>query len=367
MGQENKKLGVFFDGTWNRADQVSRSGEPSPTNVTKLFEATLPHDGQGRPQIVHYVQGVGTRRSERLRGGGFGLGISDNIKEGYRFLVSNYEPGDDIYIFGFSRGAFSARSLAGMIRNVGLLKREKVYLINEAYDRYRDRAESWRPDGNEAKAFRASHTWTDETIRFLGVFDTVGALGAPFGILLSWIVDKLFRCRFHDLQLSSIVQSAYHALAVDERRLPFRPTLMQPNKNHHPGNFEQRWFPGVHSNVGGGYPKTGLADTALEWMVGKVAQHGLEVDLQRVSHPGFKPDITQAPDNSQSLGCRIATVLSVKLPGCIGVVPANYRGVFGNLRWNGDYIRPIDRESLHECVARKIQMSGGHYRPPNVK
>ncbi|MBI3798630.1 MAG: DUF2235 domain-containing protein, partial [Deltaproteobacteria bacterium] len=120
-----KKLVVFFDGTWNSADQHTKNGQPCPTSIAKLFEATLPDDGQSNPQIVHYVQGVGTRRLERFSGGGFGYGISDNIKEGYRFLVSNYRQGDEIYLFGFSRGAYTARSLAGLIRNLGILKREK--------------------------------------------------------------------------------------------------------------------------------------------------------------------------------------------------------------------------------------------------
>ncbi|MBM3227110.1 MAG: DUF2235 domain-containing protein [Candidatus Tectomicrobia bacterium] len=128
-----KKLAVFFDGTWNRADQHAQDGQPCPTNIAKLFAATLPHDNQGIPQIVHYVQGVGTRRFERISGGGFGYGISENIKEGYRFLVSNYEPGDDIYLFGFSRGAYTARSLAGFIRNMGIVKREKLFLMDNSY------------------------------------------------------------------------------------------------------------------------------------------------------------------------------------------------------------------------------------------
>lgn len=246
---KNKKLVVFLDGTWNSADQTTDDGQLCPTNVAKLFQATLPGQNGDQPQVIHYVQGVGTRRLERISGGGFGLGISDNIKEGYRFLVSNYESGDDIYIFGFSRGAFSARSLAGMIRNSGILKREKFSLVNQAYDKYRNRSKQWRPDGPEAVAFKQKNTCGNETVKFLGVFDTVGALGAPFGIVLTWIIDKLLRCTFHDTQLSSIVQSAYHALATDEHRLPFRPAEMKANKNHDPSNFEQKWFPGVHSNT----------------------------------------------------------------------------------------------------------------------
>ena len=189
-----KKLAVYFDGTWNTADQQTKDGLSCPTNVSKLFAATLPDDTQNNHQIVHYVRGIGTRRSERIRGGGFGYGISNNIKEGYRFLVSNYEKGDEIYIFGFSRGAYAARSLAGLIRNVGILRREKLHLVNKAYKGYKDKSSDWHPNGKKAVSFRQAHTWHDEMIKFLGVFDTVGALGAPCGIILTWIVKKLFKC-----------------------------------------------------------------------------------------------------------------------------------------------------------------------------
>jgi uncharacterized protein (DUF2235 family) len=342
-GSKSKKLVVFFDGTWNRADQTNDDGKPCPTNVAKLFQATLPGQAGDRLQIIHYVQGVGTRRLERITGGGFGFGISDNIKDGYRFLVSNYKSGDDIYIFGFSRGAFSARSLAGMIRNVGILRREKFFLVNKAYDKYRNRSKGWQPDGADAVRFKRENTCGNETIRFLGVFDTVGALGAPFGIVLTWIIDKLFRSTFHDTQLSSIVKSAYHALAIDEHRLPFRPTQMKPNKNHNPSNFEEKWFPGVHSNVGGGYATTGLSDVSLEWMAAKAMEHGLELDLQRIADPPFCPDPGQAAQYSQKWLYRLGAVLCVKLPGCIGLVPKSYADVFPNLRWTGDYIRPVPR------------------------
>jgi len=381
-----KKLAVFFDGTWNRADQHTLNGLPCPTNVTKLFEATPADDSKGNPQIVHYVPGVGTRWSERLSGGGFGYGISDNIKEGYTFLVSNYEQGDQVYIFGFNRGAYTARSLAGMIRNVGILKREKLPLVKEAYDHYKNRSPEWHPNAQASVAFRQQHTWGGETIRFLGVFDTVGALGAPFGIILGWIVDKLFRCSFHDTQLSSIIESAYHALAIDERRLPFLPTLMDPNKRHDPSNFEQKWFPGVHSNVGGGYTNTGLSDLALEWITGKAIHHGLKLNLQKISNPPVNPNVKEAPENSLTMIYRIATVLFVKLPGCVRLVPKKYKNALPNVQWNGEYIRPIPDKgnvapflgnppaqdpakyqgSLNVCVIQKINQCGAQYRPPNV-
>jgi len=381
-----KKIAVFFDGTWNRADQHTRDGQPCPTNVVKLFEATLPVDENNRPQIAHYVQGVGTRRSERISGGGFGYGISDNIKDGYRFLASNYQPGDEIYIVGFSRGAYTARSLAGMIRNIGILKREKLFLVDEAFDHYRDRSAEWHPDGTASIAFRDEHTWGNETIRYLGVFDTVGALGAPFGIVLGRIVDWCFKCSFHDTKLSSIVLSAYHALAVDERRLPFLPTLMQPNKQHTGSNFEQKWFPGVHSNVGGGYPTTGLSDLALAWMAENAKRHGLGIDLGKVSNPSVKPNVCQAPKSSQTIGYRLATLFTVKIPGLFGISLKKYREALPQVRWNGDYLRPIPAKgtvspyignppqqpadryqgTLHPCVIEKINSCWSEYQPPNV-
>lgn len=382
-----KKLAVFFDGTWNREDQRDENGQACPTNVIKLFEATLPADNRDNPQLVEYVRGTGTRRTERIRGGGFGYGISDNIKEGYRFLVSNYEPGDAIYIFGFSRGAYTARSLAGLIRNSGILKRDKMYRINEAYAIYKDKSPKWHPNAPASESFRQQHTWGNETIRFLGVFDTVGALGAPFGIIFSWIVAKLFKIGFHDTQLSSIIESAYHALAVDERRLPFLPTLMEPNiKRHHSSNFEQKWFPGVHSNVGGGYPNTGLSDLALEWMASKAASHGLNLDLQRISNPPFSPNVQESPENSQSMLYRVPTVLFVKLPGLIGLVPKKYKNILSDIQWNGNYIRPIPDKgditpyignslnqlakqyqgSLDVSVIQKISQCSEQYQPINV-
>ena len=120
-----KRLIVCCDGTWNRADQVV-DGVPSPTNVWKLQSALADKDAEGNPQVVCYLEGVGTRRWERIRGGGFGVGLSRNVQQAYRFLFENYEPGDELYFFGFSRGAFTARSTAGLVRNSGILRPEHL-------------------------------------------------------------------------------------------------------------------------------------------------------------------------------------------------------------------------------------------------
>lgn len=338
----SKNIGIFFDGTWNSPDQHDENGEACPTNVVKLFEATLSvHPDSSTMQIVHYVRGVGTGKLDRIMGGGFGYGISSNIKDGYKFLMSNYEPGDSIYIFGFSRGAYTARSLAGMIRNVGVLKRDNFFLVEEAYKVYKSRNKLYAPKGSEAERFRRDNAWGGETIKFLGVFDTVGALGAPFGVVLGWVVNKLFGCSFHDTQLSSIVENAYHALAKHEKRLPFVPTRMRPNTRHNPSNFEEVWFDGVHSDVGGGYVETGLSDIALGWMAEKAQSKGLGLDLSRINNPKFYPDPNSSQHNSQTCMIRFFTVLFVKLPSCIGIVLPRYKAAVSRLHWNGDFERPI--------------------------
>ena len=128
-----KKLAIFCDGTWNEASLKER------TNVARLFEATTNNDGNGSHQLTHYVRGVGTTRAEKFIGGATGYGISDNIKNAYSFRVANYEDGDDLFLFGFSRGAYTARSLAGLIRNIGILKRENLHLIEYGFEQYRDK------------------------------------------------------------------------------------------------------------------------------------------------------------------------------------------------------------------------------------
>jgi uncharacterized protein (DUF2235 family) len=176
----NKKLIVFCDGTWNKPYEADDNGKSCPTNVSKLFRATCPTDKDGDQQITHYIQGIGTRKDEKIRGGGFGMGISNNIIDGYQFICSNYVPDDDIFLFGFSRGAYTARSLAGLIYNMCILKRQYFNQISKAYEKYCDRSDDWHPSrekNNAVKKFRDDCTHGDEKIHFLGVWDTVGALG----------------------------------------------------------------------------------------------------------------------------------------------------------------------------------------------
>ncbi|MFH8977014.1 DUF2235 domain-containing protein [Streptomyces sp. NPDC017890] len=294
-----KRLVVCCDGTWNFADQ------PSKTNVAKVALAV--RSGAGAEQRVYYHSGVGTHRRERLRGGAFGVGLSRNIVDAYRFLVETYEPDDELFLFGFSRGAFTARSLAGLVRNSGIVSREHADRIPEAWALYRDRIE--QPNGAAATLFRRSYARETE-IRFIGVWDTVGALGIPVPDT-PWLQPAANRFNrrwaFHNTELSTWVRAAFHALAADEQRSAFRPTLWHQKAGSAAQGQElkQVWFAGVHSDVGGGYKETGLSDIALLWMVDQARRHGLEFDAHPLStdgppemHPQDSVDFRVRPDAS---------------------------------------------------------------------
>jgi uncharacterized protein (DUF2235 family) len=267
-----KRLIVCCDGTWNTPDQASK-GQPSPTNVAKFALALATASRDGWPQQVFYLRGVGTRALERLRGGALGFGLSRNVRDAYRVVAEAFEPGDEIFLLGFSRGAFTARSTAGFIRNAGVLRSEHLDRIDQAYALYRDANRN--PDHIESRLFRAS--FSHETrIRFIGVWDTVGALGIPLpGNPLVDLINK--RWGFHDTQLSSTVDGAFHAVAIDEHRKPFLPTLWQQSADPGEQRLEQVWFTGVHCDVGGGYPlpESGLSDIALGWMMERAGEYQL--------------------------------------------------------------------------------------------
>ena len=267
-----KRLVVCADGTWK-----SRDDRSDATNVEKLCDAVLPVAADGTPQRARYFPGVGTSRRERLLGGAFGVGLSRNVQESYRWLAQEWEPGDELFLFGFSRGAFTVRSLAGMVRNVGLLPPDALSRVEQAYGHYRDTDPAWRPDGARAVRYREQHSREVERIRCVGVWDTVGSLGVPTSGPIGWWTRR--RWGFHDVQLSGRVEHGYHALAVDERRRAFAPALWQADDAHAgQQHVEQVWFAGAHSDVGGGRQSCGLADATLWWMAGRARAAGLELD-----------------------------------------------------------------------------------------
>lgn len=300
----SKRIVIACDGTWNRPDQV-HGDEVTPSNVTKLALAVADNDDSGTKQRVFYERGVGTGGPlDRLSGGAIGVGLSANVLAPYRFLAQHYKPGDDLYLLGFSRGAFTARSLAGLIGNCGILRPEHIGAVDDAYALYRARAKTTRPNSNEARLFRRAYAHRevpregdhpyaeDQTpIRFLGVWDTVGALGIPIPAPVPKKVREYLSrpWSFHDVRLGSHVWHAAHAMAIDERRRPFEPTPFEPQKNAPPSQtIEQVWFAGVHCDVGGGYRDPRLADITLLWMAEQARAHGLAFKsgwFQRTASP----------------------------------------------------------------------------------
>jgi uncharacterized protein (DUF2235 family) len=284
-----KRLVICCDGTWNSLKQ------PARTNVARVWDAVPGEGADGRRQLTCYLKGVGAGLPlvGHLAGGAFGWGLSANVRDAYRFLVENYVPGDELFFFGFSRGAYTARSTVGFLRNCGVLRPEHAGLIDEAYRLYRDRDPATGPDSPAAVRFRAEHAHEDVTpVRFIGVWDTVGALGIPLsGGRLLHLINR--RWQFHDMTLSSTVQSAFQALAIDEHRKSYVPAVWQPSSKPAERNQEreQVWFTGAHSDVGGGYRERDLADIALRWLADQAGRCGLDFDPGAFGDPaGANPE-----------------------------------------------------------------------------
>ncbi|HEY2760558.1 MAG TPA: DUF2235 domain-containing protein [Pirellulales bacterium] len=393
-----KRIVICCDGTWNTPKQVDE-GVPAPTNVFKITKLILPQvpgvphlptpaseaaeptqvkagitppdqnqtatsplaaefsptESAPIAQIVYYHPGVGTHGGwlPRLWDAISGFGISANIRDAYRFLIRNYESGDQLFLFGFSRGAFTVRSLAGLIRWCGILRPDAVSHVRKAFNFYRSRDDNKKPRTEAATEFRRKYAVEDiSPIEFIGVWDTVGALGNP--LLLK------FGNEFHDVGLSTMVRYAYHAVSIDEKRKQFVPALWQQQSpppaemqaaveqiSGRPWSqtLEQRWFCGTHSNVGGGYRDAGLSDVALRWMIAKAQGAGLSI---------------AAPVTAAS---------------ALGTLRESWRGIW---RFLGRKPRAIDepapdsvtREQLDDSVAVRWQ-NGDHatplYRPANLE
>ena len=263
-----KRIIICADGTWNRPEENIE--EDFPTNVLKFARGIAPKDDYDTKQIVFYDWGIGSYH-DKIVGGGLGAGLEKNVMDGYRFLVHNFEVGDEIYLFGFSRGAYTVRSLSGLINNCNILKGSESNRIEEAFKLYKnperapmdDYTVDWRNKYSVAKSSK---------IKFVGVWDTVGAMGLPFSFF-GLIKDEH---RFYDNKLGSNVDIARHALSLDEKRDDFEPTIWKPNKKV---DLKQVWFSGVHTDVGGGYKNdsdnTVLSDIPMSWLMKEVKLVGL--------------------------------------------------------------------------------------------
>jgi uncharacterized protein (DUF2235 family) len=335
---DHKRLVVCCDGTWNDADSAAEF-----TNVVRIARAIKLVDGRSNPatpQIVCYHSGVGTSDAlDRVMGGAVGLGLSRNVRDAYAFLAENYCEGDEISLFGFSRGAYTARSIAGMIGWVGLIHKGDVDDFSLLWEGYRLRAHPGQPDVRPHFGNRQAIV----PIKCIGVWDTVGALGIPGH--LGDMFTQFYQ--FQDTNLRPHIENAFHALALDERREDFVPTLWSKLPNAPTTQrLQQVWFPGAHSNIGGGYAEHGLSDVALAWMADRIEPF-LELDHAYLS-------TRQDQRDGWGLG-----KLYDSAAGFFALRHKVNRSVLASHEGN---------EEIHESVAVRLRASStdGLYKPPSL-
>lgn len=387
----SKQLILCFDGMWDRppdqgnlvhstgiSDQQTAhpplNDLPPATSVLRLYESILPRTHQGRPQQKWYDSGTEIPWFHRFRAGSFGYGVDQSILHAYAYLAATYEPGDDLFVYGFSRGAYTARSLAGLLSIAGLpsasvFNTELVKRIREvashpststttpsALTRYLSEMildPSSQALDDAYRLYRKSHgdihaempplsrrRGTQEvSITLLGLWETVGPLGIPTNVL-KWLNDH--RYNFHDTELSSNVKQAYHALAIDEHRADHNATLWTSPPR--PGQtIEQRWFAGAHGDLGGTYPERDLADFALAWLQRHSIETGLAIETRAV------------PRN----------------PSALSPIHDSFSECLGRFRkwFHSRFYRPVmqtgtDTETLDNSVHSRL-LQAPYYRPQN--
>jgi uncharacterized protein (DUF2235 family) len=338
-----KRLVVCCDGTWQQL------ASPCPSNVIRLAQSVKATASDGTPQIVFYDEGIGTdSQATKLLSGATGLGIDKNIQDCYRFLSLNYVLGDEIYLFGFSRGAYTVRSLAGMIYCSGLLERSHITRAPEAYELYRNR--DIKPKDQKAVEYRQQYG-DRVPITLLGCFDTVGALGIPGLPAFRRINEQINkRYKFHDTTLNKYIQNALHAVAIDEIREIFAVTPMTKHPDAENQKIVEVWFPGEHGCVGGGTEEyRGLSDAALQWMIDSISKLGLRLELDLSVIPGgLKPDHTCRFQNNPGF-FRLA---GIKLRSVNGSIDDLHESTIKRWRSLKDY-RPKNLEKLAEKLNLK--------------
>ena len=336
---EVKRLILCFDGTWNTPEDH--------TNVSRIYSAIADKHSGCPDQLKFYDEGIGTSATSRLTGGAFGWGLDRNILEGYCWLINEYfgtetgaasdKPGADepfatgpaILLFGFSRGAYTARSLAGLINRCGVPKAAQFKgdsehngrahpdskVVRDAWDLYQKEFKGIEGRYHaDCVAFRRSHCWNVK-VKFIGVWDTVGALGVP---MFSTSVLARTRYGFHDTSLGRTVEHAYHAVAIDEGREDYKVALWTGSRPDQ--KVEQRWFPGAHANVGGSYEDDLLPDPPLKWIAECALQEGVGLEF------------------TEAFNTRLAAA-----PACKAILPEDFK-----LRGD-EYLSPV-RDSYAEFM-----------------
>ena len=401
-----RKLIVCCDGTWNtprsetniyRTYRFFRERLGTPREQRRLTGVWTceGHAPDGSEVVLFYDRGVGTNWFERLTGGAAGVGLSDNVQDAYHFLAHRFSPGSEIYVFGFSRGAYTARSLCGFIKVAGLLERPSRPDVWRAYvDLYAlqhrviarplgwsaARADEWFREtaarfvgrlGGVDVARLPRHEGVK--IRFIGVYDTVGALGVPLpeaALLNEPVVG------FHDTTLSDVIEHAVHALAVDEKRAPFMPTLWTLGAGQALAASQsalQVWFPGVHSDVGGGYRDKGIGDITWDFMMRQAARRGLVID----SHlPLAAESLLMLPAQHESFNEKWALFCDQMkiLPSSIRAIGPSIqegsgqaRTVAGDVRLHPSLLRRFGQRVTTILDEARGTRREGEYKPTNVR
>lgn len=371
-----KRLVFCFDGTWNKVTAGT------PTNVVLTAASIERVTSTKTTQIIHYDEGVGTGIREKYTGGIFGAGLVVNLREAYRFLIFNYDPGDEIFVFGFSRGAFTARSFAGLLRHVGVLRRLHVHKIDKAIELYKARKDDADGRSDRLRRFRAD--FADNTcidadednwrcskfsghvvgatpllkIKYLGLWDTVAALGVPaVAPGSSWFNRDH---QYHDTSVSGFIENLRHAVALDEQRSAFAATLadgldaLNRQRGFDPADvsapYQERWFPGVHGSVGGGGDIRGLSDGALHWVLEGAKRAGLELDTEKGTRiHDFAPDPLVPLRNVNGAKKGIMELLSKDRPGPNQLWQLSTAAI---RRWQAD---------------PSVLGKDGHYRPGSLR
>ena len=385
-----KRLVLCFDGTWNTPEDQ--------TNVSRIYSAIADQHSGCDSQLKFYDEGVGTSARTRFAGGVFGLGLDQNILEGYCWLINQYaaaltssqEPapttsgeevfaaGPEIFLFGFSRGAYTARSLAGLINRCGLPRWNrsdengkpvpidpKEAIVQEAWQLYQTKFDKNKEARYEKPCadFRTKNCH-NVTIRFIGVWDSVGALGVPM-FSTKGLLSRL-SYGFHDTGLGRVIENAYHAIAIDEQREDYQVTLWE-TKHSSTRDVEQRWFPGAHANVGGGYEDDLLPEPPLRWIALRAIAHGLEfIDEMKIA-------LAEKPEPT----CKVALPRDFELQGDEYLSPVRdsyaaflhgaYR-FFRTLAFRGRFYRPMLVGGVNETIDETAQMKWAadpRYRPKN--
>lgn len=334
-----RRLVLCCDSTWTRRDRT-RVHAHRPTNVAKVASRISAADMDGNPQQMYFLAGV--RNGPALRF------VSRDIVDGYRFLVGNYHSGDHVYMFGFSRGAYVARSISGLVQVAGIVRPEHNDRVPEAYDLYRSRNATAGPRGIAARTFRSRYAHPEVDITFIGVWDTAGALGIPIG---GWRAKRSLA--FHDTDLSTHIRFAYQALALDEQRSGFRPALWRQHPNAPNQTLEQVWFPGSHHDVGGGYRDTSLSDITLLWMMERASRAGLVVNRDHFLSGDAAEDVASDPTTSLT-------------PNPLGPIHDARKGVY---RLHPPYHRPLDSLDgswVSSTAIRRFESMPG-YKPRNLE